>query len=377
MTFTVSNDSLCNALAIIIKIVSPKNMLPVLDDIVFKIEGDFLHLKGADIENQLTTKVCVLNADGEGEFAVNARNILEAVKNLPELPLTFIFNEDNDTLVMNYQNGSFSLPTQKTYEFPTLPEIKEEDAVTIEIPQNILLENIARTVFATAQNELRPIMNGIFFDLTDESLNIVASDGHQLVRNMVTTIHATQGNKGSFILPKKPAMLLKNFLGKGEEMATITADSAYILVETEHYALRSRLIDGRYPNYNSVIPLANPNRLTADRLTLMAALKRVTPFANDSSHLVKVNIKESELMLEAEDYDFSRTAKEKMTCDYAGQTITIGFKGVSVIEILNNIKSPQIEIQLADASRAALILPAEQPEGQEIVMLQMPMLINS
>ena len=374
MTFTVSNKTLSEVLTMLTKVVSSKNVLPILDNVIFKVEGDLLHLTAADPENVITATIGVTEATGEGDFAVNAKDMMDASKNLQDTTLTFTTEEN--IVRISYTNGLFSLPTEKTDEFPKVMDINENEAVIIDIPEGMLQENIARTVFATAQDELRPVMNGIYFDLTDESLNVVASNGHHLVRNRLTTIKATETNRGAFILPKKPAAILKNILKKGEDTVTIKADTQRVEVTTENFTLNSRLIEGRYPNYNSVIPKANPNILTVDRVTLIAALKRTIPFANDSSNLVKVHVEMGSLQLEAEDYDFSKTATERMTCDYGGNAMTIGMKGSTLVEILDNIKCAEIEMQLADPSRAALILPAQQPDDQEILMLQMPMLIN-
>lgn len=375
MTFTVSNKILGDALNLLIKVVSSKNVLPILDNFIFLVKNDELTLTAADTENMMTARISLTEASGEGDFAVNARNMMDAVKNIADIPLTFTLDEDNNNVKVAYQNGMFTLPTDNTDEFPNIGDIKA-DALTFDIPENILQENIARTVFATAQDELRPVMNGIFFDLTAESLNIVASDGHQLVRNKVLNIKGEDTNSSSFILPKKPAHILKNALRKTDSTVSVKADDQRVEVVAETFTLNCRLIEGRYPNYNSVIPKSNPNILTADRASLIGALKRITPFANTSSCLVRVHVGPGTLQLEAEDYDFSKTATECMTCDYNGQSMNIGFKGSSFIEILDNIKGTEIQMQLADPSRAALILPAEQPEEQEILMLQMPMLIN-
>ena len=375
MTFTVSNKALGDALNLLIKVVSSKNVLPVLDNFIFSVKDGELTLTAADTENMMTARIILTETSGEGNFAVNARNMMDAVKNIEDVPLTFQLDSDTNCIKVGYQNGFFTLPMNNTDEFPNICDIRA-DALTFDIPENILQENIARTVFATAQDELRPVMNGIFFDLTAESLNIVASDGHQLVRNRVLNIKGEEAHIGSFILPKKPANILKSSLRKTDSTVSVMADDQRVEVVTETFTLNCRLIEGRYPNYNSVIPKSNPNILIADRTGLIGALKRINPFANYSSCLVRVHVEPGTLELKAEDYDFSKMATERMACEYEGATFTIGFKGSSFMEILDNIKSTEIQMQLADPSRAALILPAEQPEEQEILMLQMPMLIN-
>ena len=359
------------------RVINSKNVLPILADIVFTVEGDTLSLKASDSEVMLMADVPLTEASGEGSFAVNAKNIMEAVKNLPENPLTFSINKEDTAVKVDYFSGEFTLPIDNPTEFPVMPTMNAEEVVSFNIYEGVLQENIARTVFATADDELRPVMNGIFFDLTTEHLAIVASDGHQLVRNKVLDVKAMEDTKtGSFILPKKAANILKNILHKGAEETAVTFDSRQLTIVAPTFAMQARLIEGRYPNYNSVIPQNNPNIVMVDRTTLIAALRRVAPFANDSSQLVRVHVENSTLQLDTEDYDFSKTATERMTCEYNSTPMSIGFKGTKTMEILSNMNSTEIEIQLADPNRAALIIPAEQPEGQDILMLQMPMLIN-
>lgn len=358
----------------IAKTLSSKNVLPILDCIVFRVEGNSLHLTAADPENMMTMTVATDETDGEGDFAVNAKNIIEGIKNLPEIPVRF--NTDEDGMVkVSYQSGMFSLPTWNTDEYPAMPALGET-TVCFNIHEDILQENIARTVFATADDELRPVMNTVCFDLTTESLNIVASDGHQLVRNRILTISTNDTNTGMIMLPVKPAMILKNLLGKNENEVHVESDGRRVVITTEDFTLNSRIVEGRYPNYNSVIPLNNPYIVKVNRTQLLNMLKRTAPFANDASKMTKLHIETDSLSVEAEDWDFNKCAKEIMKCDYSGPELTIGMKGTSISEILSNIKCEEVEFHFADPSRAALIMPSEQPEGQEIVMLQMPMLIN-
>ena len=239
---------------------------------------------------------------------------------------------------------------------------------------SVLADNITRTIFATANEELRPVMNGIYFDLTPEALAIVASDGHKLVRNRNNAIRTLEHK--SFILPKKPATLLKNTLDKDDSEVVIRFDERNAEIKFGNTTLQCRLIEGRYPNYNSVIPQDNPNELTIDRKTLMGALRRVLPFASESSQLVRLHLENGKIEVSSEDIDFATSAKEEIACDYSGDSMNIGFKGASLNEILNNLSSAEVTLQLADPSRPCLIVPVEQPEDEEILMLIMPMLLN-
>ena len=238
----------------------------------------------------------------------------------------------------------------------------------------MLIDNISRSLFATANDELRPVMNGIYFDLTADALAIVASDGHKLVRNKNFTIKSD--TPASFNLPKKPASLLKNILSKDGDDATIKFDDRSAEIQFSDGVMRCRLIDGRYPNYNSVIPTNNPCQVTVDRKALQSALRRVLPFASESSQLIRFHIEMGRFEVSSEDIDFSTSAKEQLSCDYAGSPMSIGFKGSSLMEILGNLTSDNIILQLADPSRAGIIVPAEQPENEDVLMLIMPMLLN-
>ena len=373
MRFTLSSTALSGKLSALSKVINSKNALPILGDFVFDIQGQTLTLTASDSENTMRTTVPLIESDGDGRFAIDNHNLLEAVKGFSEQPITFDANMNQALVKISYQNGLFSLPIENADEFP-IPQSVSDMANTITIPNAILAENINRSVFATAQDELRPVMNGIYFDLTTDCLAVVASDGHKLVRNKIFTIKSEQ--PASFILPKKPANMLRNLLGKDGGDVVIRFDDRNAEINYGDGTIRCRLIEGRYPNYNSVIPQSNPNELRIDRLGLLAALRRVQPFANDSSNLIRFHVESSTLQLDAEDYDFSKTATERMSCEYSGQPMSIGFKGSAFIEILSNFDCPEVIIQLADPSRAGLVLPSEQPENQDVLMLMMPMLIN-
>lgn len=373
MRFTLSSTALSNKLAALSRVINSKNALPILGDFVFEIKDNVLYLTASDSENVMKTQLELTESDGNSRFAIGNHDLLEAVKGFSEQPITFEINQEQNLVRISYQNGLFSLPIENADEFPMAQSVSEY-ANTITLSNTILAENINRSIFATAQDELRPVMNGIYFDLTPDCLAVVASDGHKLVRNKIYTIKSEQ--PAAFILPKKPANLLRNLLGKDGADVTIRFDERNAEVNYGDGTIQCRLIEGRYPNYNSVIPQSNPNELRVDRLGLLSALRRVQPFANDSSNLIRFHVEDSTLQLDAEDYDFSKTATERMSCEYNGQTMSIGFKGSSFIEVLSNFDCPDVIIQLADPSRAGLVLPSEQPENQDVLMLMMPMLIN-
>ena len=374
MRFTLSSTALSAKLTALSRVINSKNALPILGDFLFEIDNNILYLTASDSENVMKTQVELTESDDNFRFAIGNHDMLEAIKGISEQPVTFDVSLDQNLVKISYQNGLFSLPIDNADEYPVAQPVGDF-AKTITLSNAILAENINRSIFATAQDELRPVMNGIYFDLTADHLAVVASDGHKLVRNKVFSIKSDEPS--AFILPKKPANLLKNLLGKDGGDVTIRFDERNAEVNYGDGVLQCRLIEGRYPNYNSVIPQNNPNEVRVDRLGLLSALRRVQPFANDSSNLVRFHVEGSTLQLDAEDYDFSKTATERMTCDYNGSPLSIGFKGNAFIEVLSNIECQDVLILLADSSRAGLVLPSEQPENQEIVMLMMPMLLNN
>ena len=374
MRFTLSSTALSAKLTALSRVINSKNALPILGDFLFEINNNILYLTASDSENVMKTQVELTESDDNFRFAIGNHDMLEAIQGISEQPVTFDVSLDQNLVKISYQNGLFSLPIDNADEYPVAQPVGDF-AKTIILSNAILAENINRSIFATAQDELRPVMNGIYFDLTADHLAVVASDGHELVRNKVFSIKSDEPS--AFILPKKPANLLKNLLGKDGGDVTIRFDERNAEVNYGDGVLQCRLIEGRYPNYNSVIPQNNPNEVRVDRLGLLSALRRVQPFANDSSNLVRFHVEGSTLQLDAEDYDFSKTATERMTCDYNGSPLSIGFKGNAFIEVLSNIECQDVLIQLADSSRAGLVLPSEQPENQEIVMLMMPMLLNN
>lgn len=373
MRFTVSSSMLSSRLSALSKVINSKNSMPILDCFLFQVEDGQLTVVASDSENTMSTQIMLDENDSNGQFCVTNRTMLEALKELAEQPITIDVNMDTMLTKIVYQNGIYNIVSLPADEYPRTLEMTE-GCSTIVMPSKTLSENISRSLFATAQDELRPVMNGIYFDLKPESLSIVASDGHKLVRNMNFDIKSDE--PASFILPKKPANLLKNTLPKDNSEVVIMFDDRNAKITYADGALTCRLIEGRYPNYNSVIPQNNQNHLTIDRRVILGALKRVLPFASDSSQLVRLRIENGRLEVSSEDIDFSTSAREESICEYDGMPMSIGFKGTTLTEVLNNLDSEEVVLQLADPNRAGLIVPAQQPENQDILMLMMPMLLN-
>lgn len=374
MRFTVSSSALSSKLNMLAKVIGSKNSLPILDCFLFQVANGEMSITASDSDNVIKSTLALTDHDGEGEFCVPNRVILDALKELPEQPLHFDVDAAGEAVAIKivYQNGLYNFTGQSAEEYPRTQSMNDA-CTTVSLPTEMLINNISRSLFATANDELRPVMNGIYFDLTADALAIVASDGHKLVRSKNFTIKSE--SPSAFDLPKKPASLLKNILSKDGDDAIIKFDDRSAEIQFTDGVMRCRLIDGRYPNYNSVIP-NNPNEVTVDRRGLQSALRRVLPFASESSQLIRFHIESGRFEVSSEDIDFSTSAKEQLSCEYNGSPISIGFKGSSLMEILSNLTSDNIIIQLADPSRAGIIVPAEQPENEDILMLIMPMLLN-
>lgn len=373
MKFVVSSTALLSHLQAISKVINSKNTLPILDCFLLELEGTTLSLTAADSETRLVTSLEVNEAEGSGKFAVNAKNLLDPLKELPEQPLTFEINNDNLETFIFFHNGKYNFIGQSGEDYPQPKELKDT-AVSLTIEPQVLFSGLNRTLFASADDELRPVMNGVFFDISPDDLTFVASDGHKLVR--CKTIAAKGSERASFILPKKPANLLRAILPKEADAVEIKFDENNAYIKMASYTMTCRFIEGRYPNYNSVIPQNNPNKVVLDRQTFLNALKRVSVFSNQASNLIRLELSGSNIVVSAQDIDFSTAAEETIPCDYVGTPMNIGFKSSFLIEILNNIPSPEISLELSDPSRAGLIIPTENEENEDLLMLLMPMMLN-
>jgi len=372
MKFIVSSTGLYSHLQAIGRVINSKNSLPILDCFLLEITDGTLSITASDSETTLTTSLEVAECDADGRFAVGSKTILDALKEIPEQPLTF---EVNDTMeiIVKYQNGKYSLMGQNADEYPQASNLGG-NAVYVNLGANVLLNGITRALFATADDELRPVMNGVYFDITTEDITFVASDGHKLVRNK--SYKARGNEKAAFILPKKPATLLKNLLPKENGDVQIGFDDRNAIFTLENYQMTCRLIEGRYPNYNSVIPQNNPHRATIDRSAFISGLKRVSVFSSAASSLIKLRLDMNTIQISGQDIDFSTSAEETMMCQYEGAPMSIGFKSTFLIDILNNISSQEIVLELADPSRAGVIVPIEQEAEEDLLMLLMPMMLN-
>ena len=375
MKFVVSSSDLLNHLQSISRVISSKNTLPILDNFLFNLEDKQLEITASDLESTFVTRMTLENATESGSIAIPAKILLDTLKEFPDQPLTFDISPSNLSVVIISANGQFNIVGQNGIDFPQVPGVKDDKKTTLRINYEVLLRGINKTLFATADDELRPVMNGIFIELTDKSLTFVASDAHKLVRYRRTDVKPK--TDASFILPKKPASLLKNILPKESSDILIEFDDKNAVFTLTNYTLVCRLVEGAYPSYSAVIRTDSPNSLTIDRLELYNTLRRVSVFANQASNLVKLAIVGNEITVSAQDLDFSISAYERLTGQYEGEDLEIGFKSPFLIEILSNLASGDVIFKLSDPSRAGIIVPAEiEIEGEDVLMLLMPMMIN-
>lgn len=375
MRFIVSSTELLKHLNAISRVISSKNTLPILDNFLFNLEGNVLTITASDLESTLITKVELENGSEEGLVAIQAKILLDTLKEFPEQPLTFNIDLDAMSVDILSANGKFSITGQNGEDFPVLP-VLSENRHSVVVSHDVLLSGINKTLFATADDELRPVMNGIFIELSPEQMTFVASDAHKLVRYKRTDVKTE--DVSSFILPKKPASLLKNLLPREEADVKLEFDDKNAFFSLNGFKVICRLVEGKYPAYNSVIPTNNPNELIADRVECYTTLKRVSVFANQASNLVRLKLTPSEMIVSAQDIDFAISAVETIKCEYTGNPMEIGFKSTFLIEILSNLSSSDVKIKLSDPSRAGLLLPVEKENDHEdILMLLMPMMINA
>lgn len=370
MRFNVSGKSLQIQLQAVSKVINSKNALAILDNFLLQVEGNTLSIIGGDQENVMRATVEINDADGEGEIAILAKRLLEVVKEVSNQPLTFDINLDTKEIELTFNNGHFSFMGVDAAEYPRRKE-HEEEAVEFQLPGDVVVNGLEGTLFAVSQDNIRPIMTGVFMDIEEDRMTFVSSDTHKLVKYQITSV--APGITDSFILPGKAANVLKGLVDKDDNTVEIIKDSRSATFTFGSYSLTTRLIKGTYPNYKRVFPKDNPYRMVVDRESLLNAVRRVALFASKASNLIKFSIDATQVLMGGQDLDYATSAEERVDCDYQGDPMTIGFNSTYMVEVLSNLKGDDVEIQLADPARPGLFSPLEQQEGIEVVMLQMPM----
>ena len=375
MKFVVSSSALLGLLQTTNKVISSKNTLPILDYFLFDLKEGVLKITASDLETTLVGTLAVENVEREGLIAVPVKLMLDSLKEFSEQPLTIEANESTWEIVVSWKSGKLTLPGTSGLSYPNLPELNAETKQSLALDVDTLMVGINKTIFATADDELRPVMNGVYINLEPQSVTFVATDAHKLVKYASeTAAEAT----ASFILPKKPANLLRGLLPKEDGEITVEFDDKNVLFRLKNQVLICRLIEGNYPNYNAVIPANNPNKVFVDRLELLNAIRRVAVCSNQSTNLIKLDISKGTINLTAQDLDFSVSAQESLPCDYEGEDFVIGFKSTFLIEILSNIETTTVLVELADSTRAGVFKPVyDQQPSNDTLMLLMPMMINA
>ncbi len=371
MKFIVSSSQLLKNLQTLGGVINSNNTLPILDNFLFELSTNQLKISSSDLETTMSTIIEVETED-EGEIAVPARLLLDILKTFPEQPLTFK-TETKSTIEISSQSGKYSLAYLSGTEFPKAIEL--ESPSTTKIVGRILANAISKTIFATGNDDLRPVMSGVFFQFTTDELTFVATDAHKLVKYTRTDLKAEEASE--FIMPKKPLTLLKSILSNSDEEVTIEYNESNAKFTFNNSIMVCRLIDGKYPNYDAVIPKENPNILTLDRSSFSNSVKRISIFASKTTHQIRLKMAGTELNISAEDIDFSNKADERLQCAYQGDDMQIGFNSRFLQEMLNNLESNDVQIHMSLPNRAGILMPLDGLEdGEEITMLVMPVMLN-
>lgn len=370
MKFNVHGKTLQQQLAAVSKVVNAKNALSILDNFLLEVKGDTLYITGSDQETDMTARMDITNRDDDGKIAINARRLMEVVKEVSNFPLVFEIDDNSGSVDLQFPGGHFEFMGVDAAEYPQ--NFATDDlSVEMIIPAEVILKGLDYTLFAISTDTIRPMMTGVYWDFHEEDITFVGSDTHKLVRYINSSYHPNR--ETSFILPGKPAGILRSLIGKETDNIKIRKDDKSAIFTFGEFRLGCRFVKGNYPNYNRVIPQDNPNELTIDRQVLLAAMRRVSLFASKASSLVKMTMDANETLLQSQDLDYSTRADERVACSYEGNPLSIGFNSVYMIEVLNNLPGDSIIVKLSDPGRPGLFMPFEQEEGENIVMLQMPM----
>ncbi len=371
MKFIVSSSVLLKNLHLISGVINPSNTLPILDDFLFELKDKSLIITASDLETTMSVSVALDMADESGVVTIPAKLLLDTLKTFANVPITVSIDKITLSIEISAGEGKFKLTGHKSDEFPLTPVI--EEATSIKINSGVLKKAFNKTLFATGNDELRPVMSGVFCELSPDDLTFVATDAHKLVRYRRTDSGTPIA--ASFILPKKPLNQLKNILPEDAEV-DIDYNQTNAAFTFENVNLVCRLIDGKFPNYEAVIPKDNPNVLTIDRMPFMSAIRRVALYANQSTNQLRLKIGGQELTLSAEDIDYANEAKERLACNFDGEDMDIGFNSKFLLDMLNNLDSEMIKIEMSAPNRAGILMPVDDNKEEDILMLVMPVMLN-
>lgn len=370
MKFNIDGKLFQQQLQAVSKVINSKNALSILDNFLFQLEEGWLTITGSDQENIVSSRVEVSDSDGDGAVAVPAKTLLEITKEVNNQPLTFSLNESTGEIDVVFLSGRFRFMGINADEYPR-GEKMDDDATVLVLPSSVVKKGIEKTIYAVSLEPIRPMMTGIFWDIHEGDITFVASDTHKLVRYINSEVNP--GVVTSFIMPAKPASIIKGILDKETQDVKMTLGSKGARFEFGDYTLTCRFIKGNYPNYNRVIPETNPFLVKVDRDTILNAMRRVAIFASKASGLVKFEISDMGMKLSAQDLDYGTSAEETVMCEYDGNPMTIGFNSSFTLEILGNLSGDTALIRLSDPARPGVFEPLDQETNENIVSIQMPL----
>lgn len=370
MRFNVHGKTLQQQIAAVCKVINAKNALSILDNFLLEVKEGFLYITGSDQETVMTAKLEITNLENDGRIAVNAKRLMEVVKEVSNFPISFVVDDAQGSIDLQFPGGHFEFMGVDAAEYP---QSFDTDELTVEmtVPAQVIQKGLDYTLFAISTETIRPMMTGVYWDFHENDITFVGSDTHKLVRYINSEYKPNR--ETSFILPGKPAGILRSLINKDTETVNIRKDEKSAIFTFGDFRLGCRFVKGAYPNYNRVIPIDNPNELTVDRQVLLSAMRRVSLFASKASSLVKMTMDNNSLNLDSQDLDYSTKANETVICSYDGNPLSIGFNAVYMVEVLNNLSGDNIVVKLSDPGRPGLFMPFEQKENEEVVMLQMPM----
>jgi DNA polymerase-3 subunit beta len=371
MKFIVNSSALLKELMKLNGVISTSNTLPILDNFLFEIEDGKIRMIASDLETTMISEIST-ESSSNGKITIPSKILIDTLKTFSNQPLTFLIDTETKGIEISSENGNYKLAGQDANEFPKIPELSSSSSITL---GSLILSNaINKTLFASGNDELRPVMSGVFCELSEEHMTFVATDAHKLVKHTRKNINSNSNS--SFIIPKKPLSLIKNNIDSESEI-TMNFNETNVKFSLENITLICRLIDGKYPNYDAVIPKENPNKLVINKQELLNSIKRVSIYASKTTHQIRLKVAGSQLQITSEDLDFANKAEERLTCSYEGEDIEIGFNSRFVIDMLNNIGSEQICLEMSAPNRAGIILPLDgQDENEDTLMLVMPVMLN-
>lgn len=375
MRYVVTSTMLYGRLQNVERVIQSKNTIAILSCFLFDIKDKRMDITASDSETIMKTGIDLVEASGDCKFAIDARRLMDILKEIPEQPLTLDVDPNTLQIDLTYQNGQFRIQGEPGNEYPE-QDFSEGESRSIVLDATAFANGLGTALTATASNEARKVMNGVYLDIMPENISLVASDGHKLVQYSIAT--DTQGTTAGLTVPQKPATIIKNVLDKQSGTVTLHIyGTASAVVETGDYTISCRLIEDPYPDYKRVIPKTNSNVAIIDRASLVSAMRRVMVVSDKTTTLIKFQFEPNKVTLTTEDINYSQSAEEQLVCQYDGTSLKMGFKGADLVELINNIQSDNLILKLADPSKAGLIVPSEQGKGTDLLMLLMPLIINS